>query len=67
MAKTGLDNRDRENNGQIREKNGATQIGTLRGTYGENFAQGHRADMKLDTLLRQTNSSSLTDYRRKQK
>jgi hypothetical protein len=31
-----LDDRCRDNNGEIRHKNGSTQVGTLRETYGEN-------------------------------
>jgi hypothetical protein len=34
----GLDNRCRDNNGEIRNKNGATRVGTLRQTYGDKFA-----------------------------
>lgn len=65
MAKQpGLDQRHRDQNGQTRAKNGNTRIGTLRETYGENFAQGRRSDMKLDTLLQKTGSSSLTGYLR---
>lgn len=65
MAKQpGLDNRRRDRDGQTRAKNGNTRIGTLRETYGDNFAPGRRSDMKLDTLLEETGSSSLTDYLR---
>ena len=65
MAKQpGLDNRRRDENGQTRAKNGNTRVGTLRETYGENFAPGRRSDMKLDTLLEETGSASLTDYLR---
>jgi len=60
----GLDNRHRDDDGQTRAKNGNTRVGTLRETYGENFAAGRRSDMKLDTLLEETGSSSLTDYLR---
>jgi hypothetical protein len=35
-----LDDRCRDNNGEIRRKNGATRVGTLRQTYGEGFAPG---------------------------
>jgi hypothetical protein len=67
MAKQpGLDDRSRDENGQTRAKNGNTRIGRLRETYGENFAQGRRRDMKLDTLLEETGRSSLTDYLRNQ-
>jgi hypothetical protein len=68
MAKQpGLDNRHRDNSGQTREKNGNTRVGTLRETYGESFAPGRRSDMKLDTLLEETGSTSLSDYLRSQK
>jgi hypothetical protein len=68
MAKQpGLDNRRRDNSGQTREKNGKTLVGTLRKTYGENFAEGRRSDMKLDTLLEETGSNSLSEYLRNQK
>jgi hypothetical protein len=38
-------------NGEIRRKNGATRVGTLRKTYAEDFPPGVRSDMTLDTLL----------------
>lgn len=62
---TGLDNRCRDNNGEIRQKNGATRIGTLRETYGEGFAPGVRRDMKLDTLLQRTGARSLSELVKK--
>jgi hypothetical protein len=61
----GLDNRCRDNNGEIRHKNGATRVGTLRETYGEGFASGVRADMKLDTLLDREGVSSLSQFLKK--
>lgn len=57
-----LDSRCRDANGEIRHKNGNTLVGTLRQTYGEDFAEGRRADMKLRTLLDQSGSPSLSDY-----
>ncbi len=65
MAKhcnNGLDNRCRDLNGQIREKNGNTRIDTLRQTYGDNLAAGMRGDAHLRTLLDRTSSDSLSDY-----
>ena len=59
---TGLDDRCRDLNGEIRQKNGSTRIETLRRTYGDDFAASHRGDMKLDTLLRQTGNKSLSEY-----
>ena len=68
MAKQpGLDHRSRGNNGQTRAKNGNTRVGTLRETYGENFAEGRRSDLNLDNLLEPTGSTSLSDYLRNQK
>jgi hypothetical protein len=63
--RTGLDNRHRDQNGEIRHKNGTTRVGTLRETYGESFAPGVRADMKLDTLLNRTGTPSLSHYLKK--
>ena len=68
MAKQpGLDDRHRDENGQIREKNGNTRIDTLRETYGDDFAAGLRGDAHLSTLLDRTDSSSLSDYLRNRK
>jgi len=64
-CRTGLDDRCRDTNGEIRHKNGATRVGTLRETYGDNFASGMRSDMKLDTLLERTESKSLTQLLKK--
>jgi hypothetical protein len=64
---TGLDGRNRDQNGEIRAKNGATRVDTLRETYGEDFAAGHRGDMKLDTLLERTGQPSLSQYLKHQK
>jgi hypothetical protein len=59
---TGLDDRCRDQNGQIRHKNGSTRVDTLRETYGQDFASSARGDMKLDTLLNRTGANSLTDF-----
>jgi hypothetical protein len=61
-CKTGLDDRCRDADGEIRRKRGDTLVGTLRGDYGPNFAPGARFDMRLDTLLNRTGSASLSDY-----
>jgi hypothetical protein len=58
----GLDGRHRDANGQIHQKMGNTKIGTLRETYGEDFAAGRRSDLKLENLLKETGASSLTDF-----
>lgn len=54
---TGLDDRCRDRDGEIRQKRGDTLVGTLRKTYGDGFAPGVRADMRLDTLRERTGSS----------
>ena len=57
-----LDGRHRDLNGEIHHKRGNTIVGTLRETYGSDFAQGYRSDTKLSTLLEQTGSRSLSEY-----
>jgi hypothetical protein len=63
----GLDRRHRDEDGQTRRKNGNTLIGTLRETYGPDFAQGHRSDMKLENLLEREKARSLSDYLKKKR
>ena len=58
----GLDNRHRDLNGEIRYKRGDALVGTLRETYGRDFARGYRSDMKLSALLTRTGSGSLSEY-----
>jgi len=53
----GLDGRERDSNGQIREKRGDTLVGTLRQEYGDNFAKGYRSDTKLETVREETGKS----------
>lgn len=53
----GLDQRCRDNDGEIRQKRGDTLVETLRGTYGPEFAPGVRSDMRLDTLRERTGKS----------
>jgi len=60
-CQTGLDDRCRDQDGSIRQKRGDTLVGTLRRTYGEDFAPGRRSDMRLDTLLDKENAESLKD------
>jgi len=64
---SGLDDRCRDNDGEIRRKRGDTLVGTLRETYGEDFAPGARSDMRLDTLLDRTGAESLNQLLRDQK
>jgi hypothetical protein len=54
---TGLDDRCRDHDGEIRQKRGDTLVGTLRKTYGPEFAPGVRSDVRLDTLRERTGGS----------
>jgi hypothetical protein len=65
-CKTGLDDRCRDADGEIRRKRGDTLVGTLRDEYGPNFAPGVRSDMLLDTLLDRTGAVSLSGFLRNQ-
>ena len=56
----GLDERCRDQNGEIRQKRGDTLVGTLRKTYGPDFAPGVRSDMRLDTLRERMGGASLS-------
>lgn len=59
---TGLDDRCRDADGEIRRKRGDTLVGTLRDEHGPSFAPRVRSDMRLNTLLNRTGSASLSDY-----
>jgi hypothetical protein len=58
---TGLDDRHRDKNGTIEKKRDDTLIGTLRKTYGQDFAAGYRKDAKLGTVKKQEGADSLND------
>ncbi|WP_250517891.1 hypothetical protein [Caballeronia sp. INDeC2] len=61
----GLGGRQRDANGEIRQKRGDTLVGTLRETYGDNFAKGTRSDAKLKTVLERENVGSLSQLIKK--
>jgi hypothetical protein len=61
----GLDGRERDQSGQIREKRGDTRVATLRKEYGEGFAKGYRSDTKLETV-REDTGKSLSEMLRKE-
>ncbi|WP_061946586.1 hypothetical protein [Collimonas pratensis] len=63
----GLDNRMRDQNGEIRKKRGDTQVGTLRKEYGESFAKGYRSDAELGTVLKKEGVDSLDQLLKKGK
>lgn len=60
----GLDGRERDKDGQIREKRGDTRVATLRKEYGDDFAKGYRSDTKLETV-REDTGKSLSELVRK--
>jgi hypothetical protein len=53
----GLDGRQRDESGEIREKRGDTRVATLRKEYGPDFAKGFRSDAKLETVREDTGKS----------
>ncbi|HXM60344.1 MAG TPA: hypothetical protein VN950_05775 [Terriglobales bacterium] len=58
----GLDDRCRDEDGEIRKKRDDTLVRSLRRIYGEDFADDFRSDATLGTVLKETNSVSLSDY-----
>jgi hypothetical protein len=64
---TGLDDRCRDQNGEIRHKRSDTLIGTLRKEYGEDFAKGTRSDATLGTVLEKTGAESLSELLKKKR
>lgn len=65
MANNPLDGRHRDDDGQISQKHGNTEVGTLRETYGDDFAKDYRADAHLSTVLKDAGVDSLTQYLKK--
>jgi hypothetical protein len=61
----GLDDRCRDQDGEMRRKNGNTRVDTLRDTYGPGFAPGIRGDAKLSTVLQRTGARSLSELSKK--
>ena len=55
----GLDDRMRDQDGEIRKKRSDTKVETLRKTYGADFAQGYRSDAQLGTVLKREGLDSL--------
>lgn len=56
----GLDERCRDNDGEIRHKRGDTLVKTLRKVYGPDFAPGVRSATRLDTLRERAGGASLS-------
>ena len=53
-------------NGEIRQKRSDTLIGTLRSTFGREFAEGNRSDAKLWTVLREECETTLSQLLKKE-
>jgi len=62
---TGLDNRCRDGDGEIRHKRSDTLIGTLRKSYGPEFAKGYRSDAQLGTVLKSERAATLSQLLRR--
>ncbi|HZV21880.1 MAG TPA: hypothetical protein VE986_10090 [Hyphomicrobiales bacterium] len=62
MKEPGLDNRQRDKDGRIRQKSGRTLVSTLRKEYGEHFAKGYPPETKLSELLAKERCNSLHEY-----
>jgi addiction module HigA family antidote len=56
----GLDSRLRDRDGEIRHKRSDTLIGTLRETYGDDFAKGYRSDATLGSVLKREKAENLS-------
>jgi len=54
---TGLDGRQRDQDGQIHQKRSDTKVETLRREYGPDFAKGFRSDAQLGTVRDATRKS----------
>lgn len=65
QCQPGLDDRCRNQDGEIRRKNGNTRVDTLRDAYGPGFAAGVRGDAKLSTVLHRTGARSLSGLLKK--
>lgn len=61
----GLDDRQRDQDGEIRHKRRDTLVGTLREKYGSEFAAGYRSDTKLGTVLKEEGAATLDQFLKK--
>jgi hypothetical protein len=61
MEQSGLHERHRDKNGEISRKHGNTLVGTLRKTYGQNFAPACSEQEKLSEVLHKLDDQSLTE------
>lgn len=63
----GLDDRCRDEDGNIRRKRGDTLVRTLCLEYGDTFAPGVRSDKRLDSLLDEAGIDSLNEFLRRRR
>lgn len=63
----GLDGRQRDADGRIRQKRSDTKVATLRKEYGDNFASGYRSDTKLGTVLKKEGLDTLDQLLKKRR
>jgi len=59
---SGLDNRCRDIDGEIRHKRSDTLVSTLRESYGPDFAKDYRSDAQLGTVLKSENAKTLSGF-----
>jgi hypothetical protein len=67
MKERGLDERHRDQDGEIDRKRRDTLVGTLREVYGPNFLPTYRSDATLGTVLDETGAGSLSELVRDHK
>jgi hypothetical protein len=63
----GIAGRYRDDSGELRQKRSDTLVGTLRQTYGGDFAKGYRGNEKLSTVLRKEKVESLSGLIKRRK
>lgn len=60
MKQPGLDQRHRDQNGEISRKHGNTRVATLRKTHGADFAPGFQGTDTLSHVLQELDEPSLS-------
>jgi hypothetical protein len=63
---TGRDDRMRDRDGEIRHRRSDTLVGTLRTSYGPDFAKGYRFDAPLGTVLKNEGVDTLDQLLKKE-
>ena len=67
QSRIGLDSRQRDKDGEIRQKRGDTHVKTLRKEYGDSFLAGFRPATRLDAVLKKTGAESLHELLKKKR